>query len=137
MALVGGGGAGNTAGSGGIGTSKNLNYIGTHGYAYSGPVSSDGSSSADTTALEFNTGNSYLAGFFSFQTTELGGGTCFIDLKIDGQTIIEVIWDGDSHGNRTQPLEIILPPYANIEVLTGTANDRTVTTQITARVYDA
>ena len=135
MALVGGGGAGYTAGSNPAGISKGLNHIGNHAYAYSGAVSSDGSSAADTTALEFNTGSSYLVGFFSFQTTEVGGGACFIDLKIDAQTIIQVTWDGDSHGNRTQPLEIVLPPFADIEVLTGTANDRTITTQITGRIY--
>ena len=135
MPLVGGGvgGASNTLNPSGTGSS--INYIGNHAYAYSGTVSSNGSSAADTTALKFTTGNSYVRGFLSFQTSEVGGGACYIDLKVNSEIVINILWDGDSHGNRTQPLDIILPPYSDIEVLTGTGNDRTMTVQITGSVY--
>ena len=64
MALVGGGGAPNVAGSNPTGTGTGLNYIGDHAYAYSGEVDNDGSSA--TTALKFTTGNEYVLGQMHF-----------------------------------------------------------------------
>ena len=132
MAIL--GGAGNVAGGNPAGTGTSLNYIGDHAYAYSGPISSNGSSTADTVALQFSTGNSYIVGYISFQTTELGGGTCFVDLKINDQVIMDVQWDNDPT-KAPDYLDVILPPYSDVTVLTGTANDKTMTAQITGRVY--
>ena len=64
MALVGGGGAPNVAGSNPTGTGTGLNYIGDHAYAYSGEVDNNGSSA--TTALKFTTGNEYVLGQMHF-----------------------------------------------------------------------
>ena len=61
MALVGGGGAPNVAGSNPAGTSTSLNYVGKHAYAYSGDVSVSGSL---TTMLEFTTAEQYVVGHY-------------------------------------------------------------------------
>ena len=57
MPLVGGGGAGNTAGGNPAGTGSGINYVGNHAYAYSGNVAVDNNI---TTLLQFNTQNNYV-----------------------------------------------------------------------------
>ena len=59
MALVGGGGAGNVAGSNPAGVGTSINYIGNHAYAYAGALSA--STSAET-RLNFTTGALYIVG---------------------------------------------------------------------------
>ena len=56
MALVGGGGAGNVAGSNPAGVGSNLNYVGNLVYAYSGDITLNANLPNPTTLLEFTTG---------------------------------------------------------------------------------
>ena len=68
MALVGGGGAPNVAGSNPAGTGSNLNYIGNHVYLYSGEVNVDNS---ETTLFECDSG----AGLYIMAKLQIYNGT--------------------------------------------------------------
>ena len=63
MALTGGGGAGNVAGSNPSGTGGSLYYIGNHVYALSGAVAVN---NVETTLAEFETQNAYIDAKFQF-----------------------------------------------------------------------
>ncbi len=115
MPLIGGGGAGNTAGSNPTGTSTNLNYVGKHAFGYSGTVSVSGSL---TTMLEFVTTNQYIVGTYQIHGTfaQIGASQIRINVIINGESITDTYWD--SAQDNLNPLEnnILLPPYSTIKV---------------------
>ena len=63
MALVGGGGAPNVAGSNPAGTGSSINYVGNHAYAYSGIIAS---TTTEANMLDFTIGNQYVMAQFSW-----------------------------------------------------------------------
>ena len=91
MALVGGGGAPNVAGSNPAGTGTSLNYIGDHVYAYSGTFQS---LNATATMLQFTTGSEYIKGqlvcngAIDFSTGNIDSGVVTgFKISIDDQVV--------------------------------------------------
>ena len=88
MALVGGGGAGNVAGSNPTGTGTQLNYIGrdpTHAYAYSGEVTVNDN---ETTLLDFTLGaNQYFIGKVQFNYYGTTNQDSQHNIKINGELV--------------------------------------------------
>jgi len=138
MALVGGGGAGNTAGSNPRGTSSNLNYVGEHSYAYSGNVTVSGSLS---TMLEFTTSNQYIVGTYQIHGVfaQIGSSQIRINVTLNGESITDTYWD--SAQDNLNPLEnnILLPPYSTIkfELSQASGSDRTMQLTLLGRLYSA
>ena len=115
MALVGGGGAGNVAGSNPAGTGSSVNYIGKHAYAYSGAVSVPGN--ALTELLNFDTGNQYILATWSvsgaFSTA--ANGTIQFVMEINGEDVINTTYSpAYDHGYADYPESVLLPPNSNI-----------------------
>jgi len=141
MALIGGGGAGNTAGGNPSGTGTSLNYIGDHVYGTSGAIVS---STAATTALEFNTGSNYIIALIQFAGYTIPGnatdgtrGLCSI--SINSEKVADLLTDYDS-GNmmETSNLKIILPPQSNIKIETESSDNTgnfSAYVVLTGRVY--
>jgi len=136
MPLVGGGGAGNTAGSNPSGTGSGLNYIGDHAYAYSGLVAT---SATPTNCLEFTTGNSYLVA--TFQPFYLGDSTNNIrwDVIFDSQIVAGSEVSSSRDSSPYEEINLIIPPYTHVEIsmdnLSGGTEDAGAT--LTGRVYYA
>ena len=137
MALVGGGGAGNVAGSNPVGTGTSLNYIGDHAYAYSGTVPIGAS---NTTMLDFTTGsNTYIIAEIEFHGNIQGVGnsnTVFL-IKIDGQDISHTQWNATvDHTMMDTPTRLILPPASRVEILMAQASgsDKDFQATMTGRV---
>jgi hypothetical protein len=119
MALIGGGGSGNVAGGNPSGTGTSLNYIGDHAYATSGPIIS---TTGTTTALEFNTGNSYIIALIQFAgytrpTDASDGVRGLCSIIINSEKVADLLTDYDT-GNmmETSNLKILLPPQSNIKI---------------------
>jgi hypothetical protein len=136
MALVGGGGAGNTAGSNPAGTGNSLNYIGDHAYAYSGSITVNNNFSD---LLNFNTQNSYVV--VSFQPFYLQQGetdNILFELLINGEVIASVELSDSSAYTPYQEMTILLPSFSTIQVqaknLSGSGS-RAVAASIVGRVY--
>lgn len=145
MALVGGGGAGYTAGAGGTtGTGKGLNYVGddpTYAFAYSG-IFAVGSAGQDTpsTLLDFTTGNSFMTARLhvvrGYPTGSVAHDYLWI-LKINGESVFEY-YDSTEAGYELPGTNIIIPGNSRIQV---TAQNSTAATNnnvgviITGRVY--
>ena len=135
MALVGGGGSGfsNTVNPSGTGT--NLNYIGEHAFAYSGEVAISASSTADTTMLKFATGNEYVVGKLNFSNDSGGSSDVYIDIKIDGQVVFTARYSTAATATNDQPLPLLIPPYAKVEVIMGSDGNENMTAHYIGRVY--
>ena len=119
MPLIGGGGAGNTAGSNPSGTGTSLNYIGNHVTATSGAITS---STSAKTALEFSTGSSYIVALIQFagytipdNASDGARGICAV--SINSERVAQLLTDYDS-GNmmETSNLKILLPTYSNVKI---------------------
>jgi len=142
MALVGGGGAGNIAGSNPSGTGTTLNYIGSHCYGYSGQLTVTNTA---VTMLEFFTGTQYTKGKlqYTWHTTdsppEYTGDDLLLQVFIDDQIVISNL-GGSAHDRSRAFIELICPPYAKIKVTlanVSAATGRYGTIAYTGRVYNA
>jgi hypothetical protein len=136
MTLVGGGGAGNIAGSNPAGTGTSLNYIGNHAYASSGVVSVNNVESA---LLRFSTGNEYIRAIIQFNGGASGGGDNYVyRVKYDSQIIQEYVTNSNTDDSPNQKLNLIIPPYTNVECTAVNASDDSSNDQIVSlsgRVY--
>jgi len=119
MALVGGGGAGNVAGSNPAGIGSGLNYIGNKVYSYSGVF---GASSSFTEKIDFTTGATPIdaaiqcIGFANPADTGPGVNSIFT-IKFDGQVIGYVKVET---ANEAMPslgvVNVVIPSYTHVQV---------------------
>ena len=139
MPLVGGGGAGNTAGSNPSGTGSSVNYVrteeGNFAYGYSGTITANGS---DTTALEFTTGNETIVGkcYPTCNSDDLSTAFMGFQVKFNSEIIIIYKEKRDLGAQLEIPLDIVIPPFTHVEVIfpnNSTAAD--LTAVLTGRVY--
>ncbi len=139
MALVGGGGAGNTAGSNPSGTGSSLNYVrtsdGDFAYAYSGIVVDVPDS--DTSLLEFTTGSETIDAKVQFNYSGYSTSDYAYSVKINGETIQRYTVRESNPETPDNPLYILIPPYSFVQcqaiLLSGSAQDQIV--GLTGRVY--
>tara|TARA_R110002110_G_C12858015_1_gene660250 strand:- start:35 stop:451 length:417 start_codon:yes stop_codon:yes gene_type:complete len=117
MPIIGGGGAGNVAGSNPAGVGSNLNIIGKHAYAYTGLITSPAGASTQHTALKFKTPvNTYIVGYGNWGYAAATSSDLTAIIEINGEVIFrEVVPDGDSIDS---PIfwPMILPPDSIIEI---------------------
>ena len=137
MALVGGGGAGNVAGSGGTaGTGKSLNYIGDHIFATSGETTTAGGGSADATLFDFTTGSSYIVGQIDFANDVKANYLTLLDLEFNGESVMAFGNDLESQFNQ-QPvkLDVLIPPFTHVVMKWGANIAEQGYAFLTGRVY--
>ena len=136
MALIGGGGTGNVAGSNPSGTGTSLNYIGNHAYAYSGVHAA--TAGGHTTMLEFSTGSSYLIGKFTFGNTSASSDHIEFEISVNSEVVMACIGDAIGESFPLKSFQLLLPAYSTIKVTTINASggaDRNVFASISGRVY--
>ena len=127
MALIGGGGAGNVAGSSNpSGTSSGLHYIGDFVYANSGAIAA---AETATTQLEFSTGaNRLVLAEIAFngsvsQSDEETGNSCIFLLSLNSEVISMVKVDTlqeDMPANFILP--VLIPPQSNVKITALSSN---------------
>ena len=143
MALVGGGGAGNIAGSNPAGTGTTLNYIGDHVYAYSGTFSS---TNASQTMLEFSTGSEYIVGTLTvngaidFSSANIDAGVASgFRISINGEVISLLKTDSGAEDMPTNSMqELVLAPFTDVKVeIIAAGNNLSFlnTTSFVGRIY--
>ena len=141
MALVGGGGAPNVAGSNPPGIGSSLNFIGDHCYAVSGEF---GASTSEQTMLSFKT-----SGLYVVATLTMTAPIRFADLA-NGQTrgfklsfnseVVGMYKAESAQEDMPADVEvtILIPPFTQVELVCKDTNDAstfTGTANITGRVY--
>jgi len=141
MALVGGGGAGNIAGSNPAGTGTSLNFIGDHAYAYSGEVIVNANT---VTMLEFSSGSQYIMAKFSYgvdRNAALGGNKQIgFTISMDSQKIMQIVtYTNATHGGLDfdNNYSILIPPYTRVKIESETDESDNIPTfgMLTGRVY--
>ena len=142
MPLVGVGGTGNTAASGGTaGTGTGLNYVGDFAYAYSGAISI-AQSSPEQTMLKFSTGSATIVGTIqASQGSTASTNDMRFTVSFNGEIVGQLLHGGDSQywgGSFENGMKVIIPPFTEVTV-TGynvSANTgRSSTCSVTGRVY--
>jgi len=123
MGLDGGGGGG-----GGIlgvtgsftGPAEALEIVGEHCYAYSGPVTDAASGAADTTVLNFTSGNYYAVVEVSFVTDHGTGNDAYLDILFNNSTVYKGTFDASQvHTVVEQPFNLLIPAYTEVLVKWG------------------
>jgi len=105
------GGGNPVAGASPAGIGQRLNYIGEHAYATSGMI--PGSTSANTTYLEFETGNGYIVGELQQgSTNETTRKTVFV--SYDSQTVIQM--DVDNAYPFPNDYKLLIPPHTKVKI---------------------
>ena len=137
MALVGGGGAANTAGGNPSGTGSSLNYIGDHAYGYSGLVQTVGDNNY-TTAMEFTIGPDYILAQVQLCPASGNADDLAFRMSIDGQAVGEFFTKDPPAEFNANPVPFLIPSYSKvtIEIKNGqssTARDTYI--MIVGRVY--
>jgi len=135
MALVGGGGAGNIAGSNPSGTGTSLNYIGDHAYALSGKIAVDNN---ETTLLQFSTGNQYIVATVTFAYASNSSDDFRYMISVDSQIVDEYHVNGGGNAPDRNSRSILLPPFAVIKMSSqavGHSTARDQTCMVVGRVY--
>ena len=67
-----------------------------------------------------------------------GGATQYVDLTMNGQSVIKTSWDtaASSAMMSDTPVPIIIPPYTQVECLVGVSSGTDEwTTQLVGRIY--
>ena len=128
MALVGGGGAGNVAGSNPAGVGTGLNYVGNKVYAYSGPVECDNS---ETTLLDFSTGSEAITGVFQLYYDEVAGDDFAYKINMDSQLIVGYQISGTDIMAQAYPgVDLLIPPYTRITITAQNLSTSNLKTQL-------
>ena len=121
MPLVGGGGAGYTAGSSPTGTGTGLNYIGDHAYAYSGVVSINNN---ESTLIRASTQGEYVKGILMPLGLTITTSDYKFQIKINGEIVGQYTLDsGNNRDNFHQLMHLIIPSYSTIEVIANNATN--------------
>jgi hypothetical protein len=118
MALVGGGGAPNVAGSNPAGIGTGLNYVGDFAYAYSGFVEA---LTGGTTALNFTTGSEVIYATLHYtgviaKTNPAAGQRGNALVSMNDTDISTIFVDVNDIGG-VNSIELMIPPYSKVTVI--------------------
>jgi len=120
-------------------TGLNLNYIGSHCYAYSGDINS---SSLTARLLDFTTGKGYI--FVKTLKMNITGVTVSsanysFTVKFNGQTILTEFYTNPNAGRQLADSDnhyLIIPPFTNVTVdFLSSSGEKTSCVTLAGKVY--
>ena len=121
-----------------LGPNKGLSIAGDHAYAYSGVISV---TNTELSMLQFSTGNGYIRAIIQFNGGASGGGDNYAyRIKYDSQIVQEYVTNNNTDDAPNQKLNLIIPPFTNVECTAQNVSDTSGNDQIVSlsgRVYDA
>ena len=133
MAII--GVAGNPVGGSFTGAAEALEVIGDHAYAMSGSFASAGGGSADTTYLNFTSGNFYFVGTLQIYEKAAGSHERFAEVSFNGIDIIEIKGDTAPDWLENFPIDILIPPYTEVKVDAGSTDAAPFSAVLVGRIY--
>ena len=117
------------------GAAQALEVIGDHAYAMSGSFASAGGGSADTTYLSFTSGNYYLVATLQIFEKTAGSHERFSEVSFNGINIIEIKGDGNPDWLENFPIDLIIPPYTEVQVDAGSTDAAPFSAVLVGRIY--
>jgi len=137
MALVGGGGAGNVAGSNPSGVGSSINYIGNHAYATSGIVVVGNS---EISLCDFTTGSEYIVGTAMFSSGTDASDNYQYSIEFNGSVVDRYHTNGGVVAPDRVNRQILIPPYTHVQFTALNTTDTSTGNQqlfFQGRVYHA
>ena len=132
-----GGGAGGL-GSGGsfTGAAEALEIVGDFAYAYSGEVTvASAGGGANTTLLNFTSGNFLFVGFLNFSNNIDGATAVDLEMSLNGQNVL-IMKEDNSATDHPMRYNVIIPAYTQVSVKWGQGSgDNEATALLTGRIY--
>ena len=101
------------------GTQKGLQYIDKFAYAASGSVANASTGGADTTLLDFTTGNFTWVGTLDFTNTMVASNNVYLNIFMNGALISESIERTSSSLTKPIHFNFIIPAYTEFIVKWG------------------
>ena len=117
------------------GAAQALEVIGDHAYAMSGSFASAGGGSADTTYLSFTSGNYYFVGTLQLFEKAAASHERFADVSFNGINIIEIKGDTAPDWLENFPIDLIIPPYTEVQVDAGSTDAAPFSAVLVGRIY--
>ena len=116
MPLVGGGGAGNTAGSGPTSTGNTLQYVGNRVYCYTGETQTSATQSELTTHIDFTVQEAYELNFLICNTSGSGDDIGFRFVLND--EVSQQFNTNDASGTNEPPniVTLIVTPQTRVQL---------------------
>ena len=132
MPLVGGGGAGNVAGSSPASTGTALNTIGDFAYAYSGNVTV---ASGGTTMLAFTTGQYLFKGTLQVLSTDASGEDCDMTFTLNGEAAVAQKFSNTGNGPAgIYPIDVLIPADSIVNIAIA-GDGRVYSVGLIGRIY--
>jgi len=132
------GGGNPVGGSNPSGVGSSINYVRTpeknFAYAFSGDIVDAGTGGANTTLLNFTTGNETILADIGFTETDRNSEAIFFKIIINSQTVVDVAYDA-SPPYTNVPYRILIPPYSKLEVKFGCSATETGTGWMAGEVF--
>jgi len=132
----GGGAGGGAHGASFTGAAQALELVGDHCFAYSGSITPNGASAADTTALAFTTGNFYAVIEINWTCLSTSATVDqFIDIFMNDSLIFNAQAEDDESATSQSPIRMLIPAYTKFELKVGDPATNAFTVIIAGRVY--
>jgi len=117
------------------GPATSLELVGNHCYAYSGPVTTPGSTNL-ATYLDFTSGNYYAVTKLQLLDSYTGNADRFVEVTFNGATVIKGTIDDSPSKYGSFPYDLIIPPYTEVLVKWGiNGQTQDTTCFLTGRIY--
>jgi len=112
-----------------------LRYIGDHCYAFSGQKNATYASGADTTFLEFTSGDGYIVGKLSWSSVNQSSNVEFFQFFMNGEMIFDARFQHAEQATSEQPYQLLIPPFSTVIFKMGIVNNPPATMTFVGRVY--
>ena len=118
-----------------LGTGKHLSITGNHCYAYSGKITV---TNAETTLLEFTTGNYYADCNLELNYIQADADNVENFVYFNGVQVMGQVVTGGPDPNKT-PTRLLIPPYTKVKVSAQNeaVGNRPHVAGLVGRIYDA
>jgi len=115
------------------GTGLELNYLGSHCFAYSGSFNPG----SGETYLDFTTGSGYIVGVVEINADYAGtGGTNLqVEISLNGIDVVVERDVGNDYVPGDTEFKLIIPPYTNVKVDISGSASAPANANFTGRVY--
>ena len=136
MAPIGGGPPVGSTGGTFTGPAQALEIAGDFAYGYSGEITvASAGGGANTTLLDFTSGNYLFVGFLNFSNDLDGAAAVNLEMSLNGQNILTLRED-NSATDSPMRYNVIIPPYTQVSVKWGQASgSNKATALLTGRIY--
>jgi len=114
-----------------------LNYIGRHVFAYSGQKNATYTDGANTTFIEFTSGDGYIIGKLSWSSVNQSSNVEFFQFFMNDVMIFDARFQHAEQATSEQPYQLLIPPFTKVTFKMGIVSNPPATMTFVGRLYGA